>query len=480
MLSNVNLGLLLPHIILAVAAVIVMLSIAVKRNHQVTYVLTLIGTIVAFGSLFYLPEGSHRVTTLFIVDGFSIFFTGLVLLASLVVGIYAFPYLKNRNEVEQKEEFYVLLLLATVGAISMVISNHFISFLLSLEVMNVSLFALISYLKKSKISIEAGVKYLIMAGVSSAILLFGFALIYAQTGAMELSAMADSLGTNGDSIIFIAGMALVVVGIGFELALVPFHFWTPDIYSGASAPVATFVSTIAKGSVFAFLIRLYTDLNGDAHNSVWITFAVLAIASMLIGNWLALQQNNIKRLLAYSSVGHLGYMIVALLAASVSGVEAAAFYLVAYFISMLAAFGIVSYLSQKDGELIKVDDYRGLFWRRPWIAALFAGVLLSLAGIPLTAGFLGKFYLLFAGVDKSLWLLVIVLVVGSSIGLFYYLRVVIALFSGREENQTRLSAGGHSILAGLALISLFFLLFWVGMFPSGLVDVIQNLVGTVM
>jgi NADH-quinone oxidoreductase subunit N len=407
----------------------------------------LIACIVSFGSLFYIDKGSNAVTTLFIVDGFSLFFTGLIIVAAFFIAIFSYPYFRRREVL--KEEYYILLLLCTLGAITMTISNHFISFFLSLEVLSVSLYALISYLKKSEIGVESGIKYLIMAGVSSAILLFGFALIYAQTGEMELSKLSDALAAspNGaSSVLFIAGMALVITGLGFKLALVPFHLWTPDIYAGAPAPVSAFVATISKGSVFAFLLRLFFDLNGTEHNSVWIAFAVIAIASMLIGNWLALRQRNIKRLLAYSSIGHLGYLIVALLAVSEAGIRAAAFYLVAYFISMLSAFGIVSYLSQNDREVFDIEDYKGLFWEKPWLATLFTAVLLSLAGIPLTAGFLGKFYLLLSGVGSALWVLVIVLVVSSAIGLFYYLRVVFAMFSKRNRTE-KLIPGGASIPA---------------------------------
>lgn len=480
MLNSDSLSLLMPQMILGVTAVVVMLAIAVKRNHGLSFALTLLGTGVAFGSLFFIPNESQKVTTLFVVDGFSVFFSGLILMATFFITLFSHPYLYGKKEV--KGEYYILLILATLGAITMTNSNHFIAFFLALEVMSISMYALLGYLKKHAFATEAAIKYLIMAGVSAAILLFGFALIYAETGVMELSEMAATIQENSESVVFVSGMALVIVGIGFKLALVPFHLWTPDIYAGASAPVSAFVATVSKGSVFAFLIRLFVDLNGDLHNSVWVSFAVFAVASMLIGNWLALRQNNIKRLLAYSSIGHLGYMIVALLAASQSGVEAIAFYLVSYFISMLAAFGIIGYLSPKEGELLKVEDYKGLFWKKPWIAALFTGVLLSLAGIPLTAGFLGKFYLLFSGVGSALWFLVIILIISSAIGLFYYLRVVVALFAhhDRLSATNSLISGGRSIFAGIILFGLFVFLLWVGMFPSRLMEIIHTLVAPVL
>jgi NADH-quinone oxidoreductase subunit N len=465
--------LLLPQIILGIAAIAVMLSIAVRRSHLFVHKCTLIAIIVSFGALFYMPSTASGVTSLFVVDGFSTFFTGLILASAFFITIISYPYLKGRDI--RKEEYYILLLLATLGAITMVISNSFISFFLSLELLSVSLYALIAYLKKREVAIEAGIKYLILAAVSAAILLFGIALVYAATGQLELSGLAAALPVKDSmNTLFIAGMALIIAGIGFKLALVPFHLWTPDIYAGAPAPVSAFVATISKGSVFAFLLRLFRDVNGPDHSSVWIAFAVIAIASMLIGNWLALRQHNIKRLLAYSSIAHLGYLMVALLAASAAGLRAAAFYLVTYFISMLGAFGIVSYLSAKEEEIFNLEDYRGLFWQRPWLAALFTAVLLSLAGIPLSAGFIGKFYLLLSGVGSGLWLLVIVLVVSSTIGLFYYLRVIVAMFS-RKQHVHQTVAGGASISTGIALAVLFILLVWLGVFPAGLLDYIHQL-----
>lgn len=477
MIKYEELHLLLPQIVLAVAAVVAMLSIAVKRDHLIIHKFTLIALIVAFGAMFYLPAGSTHVTSLFVVDGFSFFFTGLILAAVFFVTIISYPYLKGRNI--DPQEYYVLLLLSTLGAITMVISNSFISFFLSLEVLSVSLYALIAYLKHEETAIEAGIKYLILAAVSAGILLFGIALIYAQTGQLELTGIADAIkGTASQNVLFVAGIALVIAGIGFKLALVPFHLWTPDIYAGSPAPVSAFVATVSKGSVFAFLLRLFQDVNGSQHNAVWIVFAVIAIASMLIGNWLALRQRNVKRLLAYSSIGHLGYLVVALLAASEAGMRAAVFYLVTYFISMLSAFGIVSYLSGKEKDAFDLEDYRGLFWQKPWLSVLFTAVLLSLAGIPLTAGFIGKFYLLLSGVGSGLWLLVIVLVTSSTIGLFYYLRVVIVMFSRKEQAQS-ISIGTPSISTGIALFVMFILLLWVGIFPNGLLDYIHQLVNLI-
>lgn len=480
MIKAADLYLLLPQIVVAVAAILVMLSIAVKRNHLFSYIFTLAAFAIAFVSIYFVPAET-TVTSLFIIDGFGLFITGLILCASFIVTLISYHYLEAQKV--KSEEYYILLLLATLGSVTMVISNHFISFFLSLEVLSVSLFALIAYLRRKEFAIEAGIKYLILAAVSTSFLLFGVALIYADTGHMDISGIG-AVGLAG--FLSVAGLALVMVGIGFKMALVPFHLWTPDIYSGASSPVSAFVATVSKGAAFAFLLRLFYGIGGLKNENIWISFAVIAAASMLIGNWLALRQQNIKRLLAYSSISHLGYMMVAFLAMNQMGMQAAAFYLVVYFVSMLGAFGTVIYLSDKNVEALKVEDYRALFWTKPWLAAFFTVVLLSLAGIPLTAGFMGKFYLLTAGTSAGIWAMVIILVISSGIGLFYYLRVVAIMFSSKKENVPESMAssialiGENSFPLKLILGILFILLLWFGIYPSSLLSVLQQIISGIL
>jgi NADH-quinone oxidoreductase subunit N len=225
--------------------------------------------------------------------------------------------------------------------------------------------------------------------------------------------------------------------------LLPFHLWTPDVYEGAPAPVTAFVSTASKGAVFAVILR-YFSMVGVLSRPIFVIFTIIAIASMFTGNLLALFQSNVKRILAYSSISHLGYILVTLLASGAMAATAAAFYLSAYFITTLGAFGVVTVLSEKDRDADSMDDYRGLAWRRPWLAGVFTAMLLSLAGIPLTAGFVGKFYVAAAGVGSGLWLLVIILAVNSALGLYYYLRIIVALYMRGEKEMIatpRLSLG---------------------------------------
>ncbi len=275
----------------------------------------------------------------------------------------------------------------------------------------------------------------------------------------------------------LAGFGMMVVGIGYKLALVPFHQWAPDVYEGAPAPVTAFIATVAKGSVFALLLRFFTPVIA-AQETAWLMFALLAALSMLAGNLLALLQNNVKRILAYSSIAHMGYVTVAFLALGEAAVPAAGFYFVAYFAATLAAFGVVSVLSGGVRDADSIDDYRGLAWRRPYLAGVLTTALLSLAGIPLTAGFVGKFYVLFAGVRSGLWTLALVLVATSVIGLFYYLRVVVAVFRTPEEASAPAVAGATAscpLTAGVALAAVTAALIWFGVYPGPLIHLLQGL-----
>ncbi len=464
-----------PLIVTAVTAVVVMLVVSLWRQHHVAVGITLVGLVVAAAAIPYAAaEGTRQVTALLIVDGYTLFYTGLLLVVPFAVSLLAFNYLQQRQE--NREEFYILLLVATLGAMVMVASSHFVSLFLGLEILSVGIYVLIAYLRTGRQSVEAGIKYLILAGMSSAFLIFGMALVYAQLGTMELKAVGETLAladwASGEMGLVVPGLALMVTGIGFKLAVVPFHMWTPDVYQGAPAPVTAFVATASKGAMFALVLR-FAQLSHDNLGPVLVVFAVMAVASMLVGNVLALFEDNVKRILAYSSIAHLGYLLVAFLAGGNLGAEAVTFYLVAYFITTLAAFGVVTVLSDDRREADRIEDYRGLFWRRPWLATLFTAALLSLAGIPLTVGFLGKFYVVAAGVDAARWGLVAVLVLGSAIGLFYYLRIVVAMLSAADAPDTLPRAPRVLLAGGLVLAVLGVLLVGLGVYPSPLIELIQ-------
>ena len=463
---------LLPLIIIAATSIVIMLVIAFYRDHRLTAILTLAGLFLALVSLPFIASMAPRsITQLLIIDLYALYYMGLIFFAGFAVASLAYSYLDVHDG--HHEEFYLLLLLATLGTAVLVASEHFAALFLGIEILSVSLYALAAYLRHSNRSIEAGVKYLILAAVSSAFILFGMALVYAETGSMEFSQIALRATVSGvHGLLFTAGLGMLVVGLGFKLGVVPFHMWTPDVYEGAPAPVTAFIATVSKGAVFALVLRYFSHVDLHAHRSLFVILTITAIASMFAGNLLALLQRNVKRILAYSSISHVGYLLVTLLASGPLAVSAAAFYLAAYFVTTLGAFGVVTVLSDKDRDADSMDDYKGLAWRRPWLAGVFTAMLLSLAGIPLTAGFVGKFYVVAAGMGSALWLLVIVLVINSAIGLFYYLRIIGAVYAHPEEGtaaKPALSLSGSAALVGLTLS-----LIWLGVYPGPVIEIIKK------
>jgi|SRR5215469_4470966 len=461
---------LLPLIVLSGAAVLVMLGIAFRRSHALAALLTLTGLAAAFISISAaVPLVPRQVTSLLLVDRYALFYTGVIIASAAAVAVFSYRYFENHNV--HREELYLLLLLATLGCAVLVTSSHFVSFLLGLEILSVSLYGMVAYLKDGEPGLEAGMKYLILASASAAFLLFGLALVYSVTGTMEFSRLREVSALGDGFSLLVAGIVLSVTGIGFKLGVVPFHLWTPDVYQGAPAPVAAFVATTSKSAMVALLLRYFYLSRALQYRPVFLVFAVIAIASMCVGNLLALQQTNVKRILAYSSIAHFGYVLVGFLAGGTLAVEAASFYLVAYTVTILAAFGVVSALSDFEHDADDLENYRGLFWRHPMIAVILTAALLSLAGIPATMGFVGKFYILTAGAAATAWLLILILVLTSVAGLFYYLRVVVALYSAPPDQATGQRPAWSPVFMLAVLGTL--LIFW-GVYPTPLLHLIRS------
>jgi NADH-quinone oxidoreductase subunit N len=475
-MSTAGLIALLPLLIVAGTAVMAMLSVAIRRRHRITAGLTLVGLAAAFASLWIAARTAPRVVPpLLTIDRYALFYMGLIFAASMVFVLLAYDYFSKCEG--DHDELYILMLVATLGSSVLVSSTHLVSLFLGLELLSVPLYVMVSYPRTRALPVEAGLKYLVLAAVSAAFLLFGIALIYAAVGSMELARLASVLSIGGslDLRLILPGMVLVVTGLGFKLAVVPFHLWTPDVYEGAPAPVTAYIATVSKGATLGALLRFFHASQVLAIPSVLLLFWLIAAASMLTGNLLALLQPNIKRMLAYSSIAHLGYALVAFQAGGDLGPAAVTFYLAAYFVTILGAFGIISILSNGEGERATIEDYRGLFWHRPGIAAIFTAMLFSLAGIPLTAGFIGKFYVVAAGASSAIWPLLIVLVITSAIGLYYYLRVVVAMYGHTEkryEPEPRLRPIPNLLLAGLTVF-----LLWLGMLPGMFLRIIRDAVG---
>jgi NADH-quinone oxidoreductase subunit N len=469
-----------PFTLLGTVTIVVMLLIAVRRDHRFIALSTIVGLLLCCIALpLAAPASPTAVTPLFVVDGTALFYSGLVLGSAVIVAILSYIYLDGWTQ-GPREEYYLLLLTATLGAALLPESVHFASFFLGLETLSISLLGLIAYVSPRGEAAEAGTKYLILGGASSAFLLFGMALIYADLGTMSF-ARIGALIHAGDPLdrYRVIGVAMILTGVAFKLSLVPFHMWTPDIYEGAPAPVTAFVAVVSKIAVFAVILRYFVLAEGHADTSLRTGLAAIAILSMLGGNLLALLQNNVKRLLAYSSIAHLGYLLVAFLATGSLGQEAAAYYLAAYAVMTLGAFGIVGLLSAPGAgrDADQIEDYRGLFRTRPFLASSLALMLLSLAGIPPTMGFIGKFYLMVSGVGAGLFWPVTALVVGSVIGLYYYLRVLVAMAMPVPAERADAPHKATPFYGNALIAALLVLLVVLGAYPAPAIALIRMTVG---
>lgn len=471
-------------IILTISVLGVMLVAAFRREHGLVSGLTLAGLFLSLVVFVVIPPIMPlAVTPLLVMDAYTLFFSSLIILSSMVVCVLAFPYLQHHHR--QNEEFYVLLLLATIGAVVLAGSTHFISFFLGMETLSISLYAMIAYTVHRREAaanpLEAAIKYLVLSAAASAIMLFGIALLFAQTGTMAFAELPARIAEGeGLDPIVITGLMMLLAGVGFKLSLVPFHMWTPDVYEGAPVPVTALIATVSKIAMLAVVLRLLVSAEAYQFGALVAGLIVLSAASMLVGNLLALRQRNIKRLLAYSSIAHLGYLLVILIAgASIEtafAIEAMAFYIAAYVLTTLAGFAVISALSSASNETDLLSDYQGLFWQRPWLSAAMITVMLSLAGIPLTAGFLAKFYVINASVEGGLWILLTLLIIGSGIGLYYYLRLIYLMLQPAATGQASSRPPAHFGVS-VVLVGLSALILVLGVYPGPLIDTAHYLAG---
>ncbi len=476
---------ILPLIVTGGSIVILMTVIAIIRNHTLTFILTLFSLAASLFTIFFFHESqSRQVTQLLVIDGYAKYFLVLIYFTTLIITFQSYAYMKHKKTVI--EEYYIFLLSALLGSGVLVCSNNFASLFIGIELLSISLYVLIAYVG-SKQNIEAGIKYFVTTAVAMTFLLFGMALIYGSTKTLEFKGISTVISGSNQPIprMFLMGAGMFLIGLFFKLAVVPFHFWIPDVFEGSPAPVTGFLATVSKGSVFAVLARYFSAIDITSNSSAFYMFAGIAVVSMFLGNITALLQNNVKRILAYSSIGHFGYLLITVIAGGAIGLAASAFYLTAYFITTLTAFSIITFLSNSESEFENIEDYKGLAFRRPFFAAGLTVALLSLAGIPLTAGFIAKFYVITAGAKMQLWILLAILVINSVIGLFYYLRIAIYLYVHEKPEQalqktsheprvtsTELS---YSWMGGITFVILFFSLFYLGIWPATIIRLILTL-----
>lgn len=485
---------LLPVIIVAVTAIIVMILTAIKRSHTLIATASVIGLNAALAYIVFQWAGAmdaHQlpavasVMGMFMVDSFTLFYQILILIAALACCTLSHAYIETYDD--HREELYILMLFSVVGAMLMVASSHYASFFISLELMSIPVYGLLAYTHQRAKSLEAGIKYLVLSATASAILLMGMAFVYAYTGTLSFYQVADSMPTA--AVVYqqilkepfvILGLGMMLFAFAFKLSLAPFHKWTPDVYNGAPAPIATFLATAAKVATIGLFIRYLLTSGIIVVPSLQVILIVLAVASIIMGNLLALRQQNLKRILGYSSIAHFGYLLLAPLSTLYESVPSVTMYILTYVLTTIGAFGVVTlmsspYKSLEDAE--HLDDYRGIFWNYPILTATLTVMMLSLAGIPLTAGFIAKFLIVTEIVRGGSWFLAAMLIIGSGIGLFYYLRVIITMYKKPQDNAQHVPAhhwgqqvGGIMVLIASGLVLVF------GVYPDPilhLLDMVQ-------
>jgi NADH-quinone oxidoreductase subunit N len=408
----------------------------------------------------------------FLVDGFAVVFKLIFLAGAALCVLMAMRFLDLEGV--QAGEFYALLVFATLGMMLLASANDFATMYISLETMALSVYALVGFTKANRKSNEAALKYFLLGAFASAILLFGISLVFGTTGSYSFEGIARALsaGPRGPYVLLQIGTILVLVGMGFKVAAVPFHMWTPDTYEGAPTPVTGFLSTAAKAAAFAMLLRVFLrafwGLAGD-----WTPlFVLLSVASMTLGNVVAILQDNVKRMLAYSSIAHAGYMLMGLIAVGAApndpmtqryGMTAVVLYLLVYTFTNMGAFSLVVLLRRREIVGDTVDDFRGLASTNPAMAAAMVVFLLSLAGIPCTSGFIGKWWLFGAAIKADYAWLAVVAVLNSAISLYYYARVVVAMYMVAPEAAPDVKASPGLLTALTASVALTVL---IGVYPQ--------------
>lgn len=471
---EINWQLLMPELIIALTLLIVLVfdlfdSISKKALGWMT--------IVGAGIALWVSIQMHQTGTvgtqfsgMFKVDNFSLFFNIIFLVSTILVALISISYL--RSDDRKQGSYYLLILLATFGMMLMAAGNELIIVFLGLELMSLSLYVLASYFRESPASSEAGMKYLLLGAFASAFFLYGIALIYGGAGTTSVPAIAEAIASPNKSPLLLAGMFLLIVGFGFKVAIVPFHQWAPDVYEGAPTTIAAFISAGPKAAGFAAFLRIFMEALPNLQVEWSGVIILLAMLTMTIGNIIAIAQTNIKRMLAYSSIAHAGYVLIGLAAANNDGISSAMLYLLVYCVMNIGAFGAIILAKTADGESLLISDYAGLGLRKPLLAMFMTIMLLSLAGFPPTAGFVGKFYIFKSAVGAGHIWLVIIGAINTAISAFYYLRVIVTMYMREPEEELEFSPYASTLVIGLIIAAIGVLL--IGILPSLMLNPAQN------
>ncbi len=465
----------LPGIIVAAAGLLVIMLEAFKKGAHLSYGATVAGLGIAF--IFSIQAMFGDTGTAFsgmiVHGGTGAFGMMIVLLGALFCVFISKDYLQDAGL--HNGEVYGMLLFATTGMLGLAVSNDLISFFVSLETMSICLYVLAGLIKTEKIGAEAALKYFLLGAFSTGFLLYGIALIYGATGQTNLTEVAAAAEPT---LLFFAGSALLLVGIFFKIAAVPFHMWTPDVYQGTPTTLTAFMATAAKSATFVAFILILTRMLPDTEAGNWTNvIQVVAVLTMIIGNLIALAQDNVKRMLAYSSIAHAGYLMVGLAAGTAAGYSGVLYYLFAYTLMNVGAFGVIAYYERNHGlDFTEIDSYAGLGFKMPIMGVMLSVFLFSLAGIPPLVGFVGKYYVFAAAVQAGLIPLAIIGVLASAASVYYYLRVMVYLYFREAHKEYTLKTPG--LLFKSTLILLAVLTIYYGIEPvlptTGLIELITS------
>lgn len=477
----IDLFAVLPQLFLVGAAtLLLLLSLANALRPIIPYLALLFLAItgVEAASLWgYGPRPFSDLAAMMVLDDFTVFATLIFIVGAILTILISIAYARSRGI--DSGEYYALILYAVAGMSMMAASVNLFAFFLSLEVLSIALYVLIGIEHRELMSNESALKYFLLGAFASGFILYGIALIYGGAGSIEYGALKVAIAQSAvaePNVFLLGGLGLLLVGIGFKISMAPFHAWTPDVYQGAPTPISAFMSTGSKAAGFAVLIRIFTSVFSDLHMDWAPLLAGLAVLTMAVGNLVALVQTDLKRLLAYSSIAHAGYMLLAIVAGSQDGNASILFYLLVYTVMNLAAFGVIAVLSAKGERCHSLEDLAALGRRYPLPAAVMAVAMFSLAGIPPTAGFVAKFYVFSAVVQADYIGLAVIGVLLSGVSLYYYLRVVVWMYM-RESTRPAVEPAGALSYGGLVALCLSGLaLLQIGLLPSYLLRMAQRAV----
>ena len=428
--------------VLAMACFILILDLFIKQQDRVITYLLSVATLVGAAILtISLSDGERHLTFngSFVSDPMGDVLKVFIYLVTAVVFLYSRDYLKKRDLF--KGEYFVLGLFGVLGMMVMVSAHSMLTLYIGLELLSLSLYALVAFQRDSLQATEAAMKYFILGAIASGMLLYGMSMLYGASGSLDIAEIGAYAALNTDNTVLVFGLVFVIVGLAFKLGAVPFHMWVPDVYHGAPTSVTLYIGTAPKIAAFAMVMRLLVEGMGDLHSEWQSLLVVLAVLSIAVGNVVAIAQTNIKRMLAYSTISHVGFILIGLLAGTDNGYSSAMFYVVVYSLMSMGGFGMIILLSRSGFEADKLDDFKGLNERSPWMAAMMMILMFSMAGVPPTVGFYAKLSVLQAAVDIDMVWLAVYAVVFSVIGAYYYLRIIKLMYFDKPEDTAKIEAG---------------------------------------